>query len=80
MFGDGKPSQLNATQGGATAGAARPAGVQARGGQGSGRLVANRAPADLPQEYRYVTHDLRRLGTLAVGIFAVLVTLGFIVR
>ena len=30
----------------------------------------------MTQDYRYVLNDLRRLGILAVGVFAVLITLG----
>ena len=72
LYGDGKPSQ--AVQG-------QPATAARTGGVAS-RLVGGlaRVPVVLSQEYRYVTGDLRRLGMLAVGIFAVLIVLGVIIR
>ncbi len=70
MFGDGKPAQ--AAQ---PTAAARANGVTSRMAGSTGR-----APVALSQEYRYVTGDLRRLGLLAVGIFAVLIVLGVVVR
>jgi hypothetical protein len=70
MYGNGKPSQ-----------AVQPAGTSRVGGA-TGRSASSvaRSPVILSQEYRYVIGDLRRLGMLAAGIFAVLIVLGLIVR
>ena len=39
-----------------------------------------RAVVSFAQEYAYVAGDLKRLGLTAVGLFAVLVVLSFIIR
>ena len=39
-----------------------------------------RTTAVVTEEYGYVLSDLRRLGILSVGTFAVLIILGFIIR
>ncbi len=79
MFGDGKPSE--AAQQVARTGSApvAPAAASQRGvapRPTSGRAV----PVTVTQDYRYVLKDLRHLGILAAGVFAVLVVLGLIIR
>lgn len=39
-----------------------------------------RTSVDLREEYRYVYSDLKRIGFLAAGMFALLIALSFIIR
>lgn len=81
MYGDGKPSQIAQQAAGTAAG--KPAGVAAAksAGAAAARSAVNgRVPVTVTQDYHYVVNDLRRLGIIAVGTFAVLVALGFIIR
>ena len=39
-----------------------------------------RVSVDLREEYRYIYSDLKRLGFLAAGMFALLIALAFIIR
>jgi hypothetical protein len=71
MYGDGKPAQ--ATQPTPSARANDVTTPRTFGGAGRSTMA-------LSQEYHYVPTDLRRLGILAVGIFAVLIVLGLVVR
>ena len=79
MFGDGKPSQTAQKTGGpgsapvaSVTTTQRPAATQ----RGAARAV----PVTVTQDYRYVLKDLRHLGILAAGVFAVLIALGLIIR
>lgn len=69
MFGDGKPSS-----------AAMQPGQPGAAVAGRPVVAAPRIPVTVTQDYRYVLHDLRRLGILAVGVFGVLIALGLILR
>ena len=74
MYGDGKPSQAaQSTTSGVTGRA------PAAPGRSSG-VMASRPAVPLAQEYRYVLGDLRRLGILAAGVFAVLIVMGLLIR
>jgi hypothetical protein len=68
MYGDGKPS--------AAAQAAQSGSAAATGVKPAARAV----PVTTTQDYGYVLQDLRRLGLLAVGMFALLVVLGLVIR
>lgn len=78
MFGDGKPSQA-AQQAARTDAAPVPPATTSR------RAIPQRAPGravpvTVTQDYAYVLKDLRHLGLLAAGVFAVLIALGLIIR
>lgn len=78
MFGDGKPSQ-------ATQQAVRPDAAPGASAAASQRVAPQRAagravPVTVTQDYHYVLKDLRHLGVLAAGVFAVLIVLGLIIR
>ena len=80
MYGDGKPSQTAQTGGSQTASSTGGSvATPARGG--SARTAAGtRNAVPLSEEYRYVFHDLKRLGIQAAITFAVLLALGLILR
>jgi hypothetical protein len=68
MYGDGRPSVARSS--GATSGSAATTTAQAPA----------RSQQGMAAEYKYVIHDLRRLGIQAAATFAVLIILGFIIR
>ena len=70
MYSDGKPSQVAAGSAPTSGASARPAG---------GAAAAARGPVDLAKEYGYVAGDLKRLGIVAVALFAMLIVLSFII-
>ena len=74
MYGDGRPSNVART----------PAAGSAAASSGRGSSAAPQAPArsqaGMAAEYKYVVHDLRRLGIQAAATFAVLIILGFVIR
>jgi len=70
MYSDGKPSQVAAGAAPASATGGRPAG---------GAAAAARGPVDLAKEYGYVAGDLKRLGIVAVALFAMLFVLRLII-
>lgn len=77
MYGDGKPSTPAQTEG-QTAG---PAAAASRGVAQPVRTAgASVRASNLQGDYHYVINDLRRLGILAVSVFAVLIALGLIIR
>ena len=77
MYGDGKPSVPSQTAGQTT----QPAVVAPRGVAQPVRTAGSSVRAsNQPSDYRYVINDLRRLGILAVSVFAVLIALGLIIR
>lgn len=82
MYGDGKPSQQATTAQRPAGPATTPAATLSRGTvpAAAARPMTTRPPVTLTQDYRYVLKDLRRLGILAAGTFAVLVALGLIIR
>jgi hypothetical protein len=74
MYGDGKPSQqATATPAAGTASAPRTS-------QPATRQAGMTRTAAPPVDYSYVMKDLRRLGITAVGMFALLIVLGFIIK
>jgi hypothetical protein len=74
MYGDGKPSQqASPPQASGNASAPRTAQPAARP-SGMARAAAQSV------DYSYVMKDLRRLGLTAVGMFALLIALGFIIK
>lgn len=75
MYGDGAPAQTSATT-------ARPSATPARPSTPAAKPVTTggRGTIPLEQQYAYVMGDLRRLGIVALGGFAFLVILGFILR
>lgn len=77
MYGDGKPS-VPAQAEGQTA---RPAAAAPRGVAQPVRTAGSSVrTSNQPSDYHYVIEDLRRLGILAVSVFAVLIALGLIIR
>jgi len=86
MYGDGRPTQtaqaanrrgkpqstVTGKQGGRPTSSMQPTIRQA--GSSGAKLVA------LSEEYHYIPGDLRRLGILAVGTFAMLIVLGVIIH
>ena len=68
MYGDGKPSQAALTAAGKAPASSRPSASVARGA------------VDFSKEYSYVLGDLRRLGLVAVGVFAALMVLKLFIR
>ena len=79
MYGDGAPAQTSATTARPGATASAPA---ARPLTPAGKSVTTGGRGTIPfeQQYAYVMSDLRRLGIVALGGFAFLLILGFILR
>jgi hypothetical protein len=87
MFGDGKPSVVSTQRtGDATPAASRTPAAPARSatparpGNAARVSLPARPPVTTTQNYAYVMKDLRRLGILSAGVFAVLVVLGVVIR
>ncbi len=77
MYGDGKPSAPAQTAGQT----AQPTAAAPRGVAQPVRTAGSSVRATNQQgDYHYVIDDLRRLGILAVSVFAVLIALGLIIR
>jgi len=74
MYGDGKPSQQASTPQASGSTAAPRTSQPATRQAGMPRTTAQSV------DYSYVMKDLRRLGLTALGMFALLIALGFIIK
>jgi len=82
MYGDGRPTQTAQAAHRESKPKSTAPGRPASGRQPTARMAGSSGAKLVPmsEEYHYVPGDLRRLGILAVGTFAMLIVLGVIIH